>query len=655
MLRLRPSSAFAAILFALAVVGPWRMTASAREDGSAGAIHDAYLDELIARARDANLADRREWRALLHYEPRLAGGVSSVIDSRSFFASPDGKTDPQAELEATLTSFFEPMPAGGPDDSAQCLRIARYHWLRDELQFDSARLPERPCPAFEAWYRTLDPAQITLAYPSAYLNNPSSMFGHTLLRIDPPGQSDQTRLLSFAINFAADTGPDGGALFAVKGLAGGYRGYFSVMPYYEKVSQYSDIENRDIWEYQLNLTPDQIRRMLQSLWELRDQYVDYYFLSTNCSYLLLSLINTARPDLDLKRGLWLYAIPVDTVRSILRDQGLLKRVVYRPSGMTQIKNLRDHMSASDRQLALALADGRLEPQSPAMADLRPEDQARILELAQSLLQYRLNTGEEGRDVVAPRSLRLLQARAALSDLSGPDPRRVEPPAVRPDEGHESVRLNLSVGMTGSNPFVELGLRPAYHDLVDPPAGYPPGAEIEILGVRARSYFDDPLPRLEDFTAAGIKSMAVRDDFFQPISWRAKVGVERFREEASDAGWLVGVVEGGVGGTWSLGDGAIVSALLGGSLFADRDWPEDRIAGLGPELGLSWPITPWWTTRLEGRWQAVAGSDRIGDRYGVQLSQGFRLGRNLSLRLDGGLRNDGGDAFAEWMSSLQWYF
>ncbi len=659
MLRPRLSSALAAILIALSVISPWRVALGASEVGAGDVIGAVtgrgYLDELIARAQAADLAERREWQTLLHYEPRLLGGVSSVIDSASFFAAPEGKTDPRAELEATLASFFEPSPPEGPDRSAQCMRIARYHWLKQELGFDPARLPEQSCPEFEDWYRTLDPGQITLAYPSAYLNQPSSMFGHTLLRIDRPHQSEQTRLLSFAVNFAADTGPDGGALFAVKGLAGGYRGFFSVLPYYEKVNQYSDIENRDIWEYQLNLEPDQIRRMLENLWELRDQYVDYYFLSTNCSYLLLSLINTARPDLDLKRGLWLYAIPVDTVRSILRDQGLLKRVVYRPSGMTQVRNLRDHLSAGDQQLALALAKGEVEPQTVVAGGQGPEDRARILDLAQSLLQYQLNTGEVGRDVVAPRSLRLLQARAALPGPAGLNPRAVKAPAVRPDEGHESVRVNLSVGMTGSNPFVELGLRPAYHDLVDPPAGYPPGAEIEILGVRARYYLDDDLPRLEDFTVAGIKSMAVRDNFFQPISWRAKVGFERFREDAGDAGWLVGIVEGGAGGTWSLGDGATVSTLVGASLFADRDWPEARIAGLGPEIGLSWPIAPWWTTRLEGRWQAVAGSDRIGDRYGVQLSQGFRLGRNLSLRLDAGVRNDGGDAFAEWMSSLQWYF
>jgi hypothetical protein len=642
---LRSRLRLAAIILALFFVVPSCVRAA----------DDDYLRELIARARTERLAERREWHTLLHYEPQTFGGVSSLIDSPAFFAAASGKTDPEAELEATLASFFVSKPPAGAEQPTQCLRIARYAWLKSELSFDSARLPEQACPDFEEWYRTLDPAQITLAYPSAYLNNPSSMFGHTLLRIDPHDQSENTRLLSFAVNFAADTGPEGGALFAVKGLAGGYRGFFSIMPYYEKVNEYSDIENRDIWEYQLNLKPDEIRRMLEHLWELQGHYVDYYFLSTNCSYLLLLLINTARPDLDLTRGLELYAIPIDTVRAIIRQNGLLKRVVFRPSGMTRIKRLRDGLDPADVDLALALAQGTLEPNSSAVSARGPQAQARILELAQSLLQYQLNTRVLDRDVVAPRSLRLLQARAGLSTPPGAVVRpAANPPAVRPDEGHESVRVSAGVGMTGTNPFVELGIRPAYHDLLDPPAGYPAGAAIEILGARARYYYGD-VPRLEDFTAVGIKSLSPRDAFFRPVSWRAKLGVERFRENANDAGWLVGVLEGGAGGTWSIGAGASVSALLGVSFFADRDWPEDRIAGAGPELSLSWPITPWWTARLESRWQAVAGSDRLSDRYGLQLGHGLRLAPNLSLRIDGGVRNDTGDAFAEWMTSLHWYF
>ena len=50
-----------------------------------------------------------------------------------------------------------------------------------------------------------------------------------------------------------------------------------MLPYYEKIKEYSNLENRDIWEYSLEFTPDEVERMLLHLWELKDIYTDYYF------------------------------------------------------------------------------------------------------------------------------------------------------------------------------------------------------------------------------------------------------------------------------------------------------------------------------------------------------------------------------------------
>jgi len=63
-----------------------------------------------------------------------------------------------------------------------------------------------------------------LIFPAAYLNNPSSMYGHTLLRIDARDQDEKTRLLAYAINYAANTDETNGILFALNGLIGGYTG-----------------------------------------------------------------------------------------------------------------------------------------------------------------------------------------------------------------------------------------------------------------------------------------------------------------------------------------------------------------------------------------------------------------------------------------------
>ena len=57
----------------------------------------------------------------------------------------------------------------------QCKFIARYQWLKQQLNFDIKRLPTQPCPKFDAWLEQLQPAGLTLIFPTAYLNNPSSI------------------------------------------------------------------------------------------------------------------------------------------------------------------------------------------------------------------------------------------------------------------------------------------------------------------------------------------------------------------------------------------------------------------------------------------------------------------------------------------------
>ncbi len=66
-----------------------------------------------------------------------------------------------------------------------------------------------------------------MVFASGYVNSPASMFGHTFLRID--SSLENSPLLSFAVNYAALTDPkDGGIAFTVKGMLGGYKGYYSV-------------------------------------------------------------------------------------------------------------------------------------------------------------------------------------------------------------------------------------------------------------------------------------------------------------------------------------------------------------------------------------------------------------------------------------------
>lgn len=173
---------------------------------------------------------------------------------------------------------------------------ARYAWLNRQLGFDPRLMPPVQCKDYQDFKSAVDARRAALIFTSAYMGNPASFFGHTLLRLDGKGE---TPLLSHALNYGAITGSDGGLSFMFKGVFGGYNGIFSVYPYYDTVNLYNNMENRDIWEYRLNLTPEQIDRLVAHIWELGHNSANYYFFSENCSYMLLETLNAALPDQDL--------------------------------------------------------------------------------------------------------------------------------------------------------------------------------------------------------------------------------------------------------------------------------------------------------------------------------------------------------------------
>jgi hypothetical protein len=126
------------------------------------------------------------------------------------------------------------------------------------------------------------------------------MYGHSLLRLTRR-TGEGNRLIDYIVNFAAEEHTKNGLVYAWKGLFGGFAGHFYVMPYYMKIQEYSNIESRDLWEYELALGEMQAERLVAHTWETRSTHFNYYFATENCSYFLLKLLEVADPELRLGR------------------------------------------------------------------------------------------------------------------------------------------------------------------------------------------------------------------------------------------------------------------------------------------------------------------------------------------------------------------
>jgi len=589
-----------------------------------------YLAELIAKSRQLQLAERPEWLKLVHYVPNLiASGVHGLVDSPQFYNAPDGKENPQSELEATLMSFYSETKESNEQQNPQCLFIARYAWLNQQLAFDPQRLPQRECKRYQQWHAALDPNGLTLIFASAYLNSPSSMYGHTLLRVDAKNQDEHTRLLAYAVNFAANTNETSGLIFAMNGLFGGYPGSFSILPYYAKVREYSDLENRDLWEYRLNLTPEEVDRVLMHTWELGSVYYQYFFFDENCSYHLLALLQVARPELDFTSQFRWWAIPADTIRPITQHSELLKEVVYRPSNATLIRHKLSLMSQQERRLVKGLSVRSIALDDPGLSALPVDRAAAVLETGQDYISYRRAIGQN--DVPEPAALarELLTARSQLDAVTQTPGAPV--PKVRPDQGHGSSRTALGAGRKDGNDFQELQARATYHDIMDSDDGYARGAQIEFFSLALRHY-DFGTTKVEQFTPLSILSLSPRDDFFQPMSWMIDVGWQRVRvQDGSET--LAFSLDGSLGGAWTNQSNTLLwYALLDGSSRINSDLVNGYALGAGASVGVLFDFNAHW--RIHGYARSLRYFlGQLDTPVTLGIEQRFTLGSDSALRLD----------------------
>lgn len=585
------------------------------------------------------------WHALVHYQPNTyTSGHASQADDPDFFLSDSGKHSPEAELHATLEAILQP---GGGDGHARCRFPARDHWLRQQLN-----LPDTPvtCPSYDAWTRELNTETVTLVFAASYLNSPSSMFGHTFLRLDPPQDDEQADLLlASTISYAADAeAHDSEIIFAYKGIFGGYPGITTIQPYYEKIRLYSDIEHRDLWEYKLNLTQREVELMLAHAWEVRDRNFDYYFFDENCAYRLLALIDVARPGTDLLGEVGTHAIPSDTVRWVV-DKQLVKEVYYRPSAATSVSYSLSRLPSDIQTLAAAVAKGYVAVDATEVQVLPDKDRARLLDATYDYVRYQSDAESWPREHAAPLSHDLLRARSQIRDVASPE--APPEPQIRDDQGHDTFRLSLGGGRMGDRNFSRLTLRPAYHDLLDPPAGYRSGAQLQFLRLDARYYTDNDELQLEQLTGVEIRSLSPRNQFFSPLSWQVGFGGRRTDTETNRV--FVPYLEGGTGGSWPLGDRTQAFALATADLEIDDDLRRGYDAAPGADLGLLHQSNRFSLAGgVKTKAWIVSSQHRQDQAY---LNGGWHFGRDFSLFAEFSREHHHDRYRSTWQIGLHAYF
>ena len=519
-----------------------------------------------------------------HYQKEFFGGYLSQINNPAFFLSHEGRDQPEAELRATLAAFQAPagLTVGPLQQSPACAFPARYAWL--QKKFD---LPPPPkCTDFEDWRDGLSAKSVSLVFSSAYPNNPASMFGHTLLRLN---RADGEPVLNYGVNFEAKVASkDSSFAYAIKGLLGFYSGDFALAPYYTKVNEYNFSESRDLWEYDLSLSEMEVSILVSHLWELyTSASMPYYFLTRNCSYQLLSLLEAAKPEWDLLPGWSPYVLPADTLKKISQQKGAVTEERLRPSLHNQMEAQLAQLNGT--QLAIR---NRILSGDQLVADV--SDFA-VLESLLTTFDYRRRKQAGNLPPKEDALFRqVLLRRASL----GAAPTQSKPfdHADSPLLSHDSGLLTLGGLYRGGSVLTTLGGRLALHDLLDPISGYPPGLQVESVKLKLSigKENDQKKLRLEEFGLLDLLSLYPANVREWKFSWGLRIGAYR-----------------------PLDFGQKNVLALG--------------AALGPGLALSIGRESGWIYMLalaQGEWIRYSKNARYGP--GSELGAIFYLGKKVSL-------------------------
>ncbi len=523
------------------------------------------------------LAESKEWKRLLHYSPTLFSEESEV-DGTNFFLSKKGKSNLMDELMALKRELTSSKKID--NNHALCRFPARTKWLDEKLKLklNLSKKAYMQCSEYIKFKKRMDVDSVSLVFSSYYLESPASAFGHTLLlfhRKNGDISSAKSRLLDMGINYSAQVTTENALLYAVMGIVGAFKGKYSAIPYFYKVREYNDFESRDLWNYKLNLSDKHIDRMLDHLWEVGNSYSDYLYFKENCSYNLLTLLEVANFDLDLRQDLpKLYTIPGHTVKIIEDQKSLVSEVSVDPSLRKRFSSYFDSLSIPEKELLLDVYKSK---NLNLIEKNKIKDIALFLDTLTLYIDF-LHSDEVllGKGEISNWKKKVLIKRSKVKSN-----KRINVKVdmnEAPHLGHGPRRV--SIGQNLSKNELKLGYRLAYHDIMDPSVGQPEFATIEFFDFEIAN--KEKKVVFEKIDLLEVQTLNPWTEYKKPFSLKAKVGFERNKLHCEDC--LAFSLMGAGGSTFYKDKSFLIYSFLKTKYIDSKNFQEKNILELIPEIG-----------------------------------------------------------------------
>ncbi|WFF38146.1 DUF4105 domain-containing protein [Moraxella nasibovis] len=279
------------------------------------------------------LSEQVLWQRLLLLPDDFAMSRRQKLVGESDFFLSDSNGKPinaKDELVAMLSAIEQ------GDQVVLCRFPARAHFLANELAKlgVSLAVSDDGCADFHAWVDDIAATRLSLVFAEEHGNNLASAFAHTFMRIDSR-EDDATGQFATAMNYTVKAEPSDGVLSgAIKPLIGGYAGVMEILPYSVKANDYLVKDERDLWEYRLDLSDAEVDQIMRHIWEVRNLARPYYLTHDNCATEIVRLVDVVRADKSIFAKLGAVTTPAK-IAQLLQKEGMITHTHYHPSKSTQ--------------------------------------------------------------------------------------------------------------------------------------------------------------------------------------------------------------------------------------------------------------------------------------------------------------------------------
>jgi len=565
------------------------------------------VDAALGAAAEIRLWCDFEWLALGHYRPARYGW-RSAIDDPGFFIAEYGRISPEAEMIAVIKVIYGESPT-----NYTSRYIARVDWLRQRLALAGVDIPSVDHSEFDRRFPADEmPTKIILAFPGPSADGVSSAFGHLFLIF---ARDDKSRLLAPTVSYAALVNPSSALLYPFRGLCGGYKSYFTMRSHADRLKEYSAIETRDVWEYELDLEPHEVTRLFRHTWELQNIYSHYYFLTRNCAYGILRLLDVARPGIfpasfDQKR----FVLPIDVLNHIQKI-ALVKSVRFVPSLLTEMRALAEPLSWRHKRLARRIAHGMVSPVIALSSIADPANRADVLNVALRLAKLRIFAGHSTVDAHKLIMSDLIEAaaQAPVDAASGGYPSN----PMAPQRAHATSRVKAGAVLRNDKQFGIFGVRPAYHDASDPLDGILFGMHLQMLNSEV---LINDMGSVSSWRLCVFESRVLKDAdmLYRPMSYHFSANFAFGDEVDFFPAWNA-FVKGGFGYTVAPLASIRLFSMVDAE-FHSRTGANDLWGGCGPSMGVVTDYSHGIGGFCEIRYLwSIEDHDRWGGRIGISAA------------------------------------